>query len=260
MSASSSVSAPSSQPRATSIHDASSSSMRSKRASVVDGGLAAAEQRALQRAHGPRYRTGVRLCNAGPARLLNRRVSPRWSRRRGTRTLGEPRPRPRGRLLLVVDPVRPVAPLRDGSVVRLAGSMHRRLFGHERGYAPGGPDQSVGLGGARVLGPTCLSSQRFIGAGVAPRLDDAVERALRVQPARARRTSLPDVHALHAQQLDARVIVRVPARRALAAIARVDARSAACAAPATAVASFGPDCARRRPRRGSARADRASRW
>ena len=74
--------------------------------------------------------------------------------------------------------------------------------------------QKSGSAGASSLGPTCLSSQRFIGLRAAPRVDDAIERGLGRQPL-GRRELATRVQALAPEQLDARVVLRVAARRGL---------------------------------------------
>src|SRR4051812_20468481 len=89
------------------------------------------------------------------------------------------------------------------------------------GMPPGGPARSVGFGWGLGARADVLVEPAVDRRGVAPRRRDPLEGLRAVQP-RRRAEGAADVHALHPQQLDARVIDRVAARRALQRLPRGD--------------------------------------
>ena len=189
-------------------------------------------------ARGAGRRPCGRTCGAGPA--SSRRVRSRQSSKASA---------PSSQLARYVDPRRVVEldaiEARAFVDLRLATSEQRPL---PRGHAgegsehvfvcPGRRAQS-GSGGARVLGPTYLSSHRFTDRGVAPGRDDPVERARRVHP--GGRTERPCRRACPSCAGGRRGDGRAGNRAAPAGAPHGPRpRSGSCAAPATAAASFGP--------------------
>ena len=137
-------------------------------------------------------RTTPSLHAAGSCATTSRSTthrSSRWPRQPGLRstrwTTGLPRP-----------------------VVRRASSSHR-TDGHIR---PKRANSSSS--GARVEGPTCASSHSFIGAASVPRFAHTRHDGLRLHPS-SRLPSTRTYESFAPQQLDARMVSRVPARRGL---------------------------------------------
>src|SRR5439155_1709474 len=158
---------------------------------VVDADLAAAEQGALERAHcAPRYRTGVRRCQA---------------------PFGARAPAPT-RLAISIPAIVPFATVAPKKAANCTGRCKRSdrgkaNYANAQSGGPAGPpahpaNPSVGFGRRHRARPDVLVEPAVDRRGVAPRGRDLAERLPAVQP--GRRAERPaDVHPLHAEKLDA---------------------------------------------------------